>query len=105
MNDLRIGSAELHTGLSENWDLLDYVLVCELAAETWVSKGLRNDKSVENMLLVLLLHLGCGYSLRETPHPAQLAELTAAAVWQRLWRVGSLGFGGRKGKSEEGRQC
>ena len=35
----------------------------------------------------LLLHLGCGYSLRETAVRArkgQLAELTVAAVWQRL---------------------
>ena len=45
------------------------------------------DKSVENLLRVLLLHLGCGYSLRETAvraRQAQPAELTAAAVWQRL---------------------
>ncbi|MDE0125478.1 MAG: hypothetical protein OXN97_12970 [Bryobacterales bacterium] len=36
---------------------------------------------------MLLLHLGCGYSLRETAvraRQAQMAELTAAAVWLRL---------------------
>lgn len=87
-------SAELHAGLSEEWDLLMTFLPAnwrELAAETGALKGLRKDKSVENLLRVLLLHLGCGYSLRETAvraRQAQLAELTAAAVWQRLRKAG-----------------
>ena len=82
--------AESRAGLSEDWDLLVTFLPAkwrELAAETGALKGLRKDKSVENLLRVLLLHLGCGYSLRETAvraRKAQLAELTAAAVWQRL---------------------
>ncbi|MDE0626458.1 MAG: IS4 family transposase [Bryobacterales bacterium] len=83
-------SADLHTGLLEEWDLLITFLPAnwrELAAETGALKGLRKDKSVEKLLRVLLLHLGCGYSLQETAvraRQAQLAELTAAAVWQRL---------------------
>src|SRR5713101_6511098 len=38
----------------------------QLAQETQALKGLRQDKSEENYLRVLLLHLGCGFSLRET---------------------------------------
>ena len=82
--------AESHAGLSEDWDLLMTFLPAnwrELAAETGALKGLRKDKSVEKLLRVLLMHLGCGYSLRETAvraRKAHLADLTAAAVWQRL---------------------
>ena len=76
----------MHAGLSENCDLLIKFLPSnwrELAAEAGALKGLRKDKSVKN----LLLHLGCGYSLRDTAvraHKTEPAELTAAAVWQRL---------------------
>ena len=82
--------AESHAGLSEDWDLLMTFLPAnwrELAAETGALKGLRKDKSVEKLLRVLLMHLGCGYSLCETAvraRKAHLADLTAAAVWQRL---------------------
>ena len=82
--------AESHAGLSEDWDLLMTFLPAnwrELAAETGALKGLRKDKSVEKLLRVLLMHRGCGYSLRETAvraRKAHLADLTAAAVWQRL---------------------
>ena len=43
-------------------------------AETGALKGLRKDKSVENLLRVLLLHLGRGYSLRETAVRARKAS-------------------------------
>ncbi len=64
--------------MSEDWSLL----LCffpsnwvELAAETDVLKKLRKDKDVENYLRTLLLHIGCGYSLRDTATRAKLAGL------------------------------
>ena len=69
----------LKSFLPANWQ--------ELAASTGAWKGLRKDKSAENLLRVLLLHLGCGHSLQETAlraRRARLAELTAAAAWNRL---------------------
>ena len=39
-------------------------VVFKLAASTGVLKGLRKDKSAENLLRVLLMHLGCGHSDR-----------------------------------------
>lgn len=77
-------------GLAEDWAVLKSFLPPnwrELAVATGALKGLRKDKSAENLLRVLLLHLGCGYSLQETvvrARQAQLAELTAAALWNRL---------------------
>ena len=73
-----------------DWDLLVRFLPCDwrgLAASTGALKGLRKDKSAENLLRVLLLHLGCGYSLHETAvraRKAQLANLSAVALWHRL---------------------
>ncbi len=64
--------------MSEDWSLLlsffpsNWV---ELAAETDVLKKLRKDKDVENYLRTLLLHIGCGYSLRDTATRAKLAGL------------------------------
>ena len=58
----------------------------ELAASTGALKGLRKDKSAEKLLRVLLIHLGCGHSLRETVvrvSKAQLAELSSVALWKR----------------------
>ena len=77
-------------GLREDWRLLVSFLPgnwSDLAASTGALKGLRKDKSAENLLRVLLLHLGCGHSLRETAvraRKAQLAELSSVAVWKRL---------------------
>ena len=59
----------------------------ELAANTVELKGLRKDKSVEKLLRGLLVHLGCGHSLRETTvraRNAQVAELSSASLWNRL---------------------
>ena len=65
--------------LPDNWQ--------DLAAETGALKGLRKNKSAENLLRVLLLHLGCGHSLLETAVRARqegLAELSSVALWNRL---------------------
>ena len=76
--------------LEEDWDVLESFLPRnwqDLAVATGALKGLRKDKSAENLLRVLLLHLGCGHSLQETAlraRRAQFAEPTAAAVWNRL---------------------
>ena len=50
-------------------------------------KGLRKDKTVDNLLRTLLLHLGCGHSLRETvvrARQARLADLSDVALLKRL---------------------
>ena len=76
--------------LEEDWDVLESFLPRnwqDLIVATGALKGLHMHKSAENLLRVLLLHLGCGHSLQETAlraRRAQLAELTAAAVWNRL---------------------
>ncbi len=59
----------------------------ELAASTGALRGLRKDKSQESLLRTLLIHLGCGHSLRETvvrARQAQLADLSAVALFKRL---------------------
>src|SRR5277367_6790021 len=59
----------------------------QLAQESQALKGLRQDKSAEPYLRVLLLHLGCGFSLRETIVRAQqagLADLSDVALLKRL---------------------
>ena len=84
------GAEGIPAGLSEDWGLLVSFLPGnwrDLAVSTGALKGLRKDKSAENLLRVLLMHLGCGYSLQETAvraRRAQLAELSAVALWHRL---------------------
>ena len=76
--------------MREDWRLLVSFLPGnwrDLAASTGALKGLRKDKSAENLLRVLLIHLGCGHSLRETAvraRKARLAELSSVALWKRL---------------------
>jgi hypothetical protein len=56
-------------------------------ADLGALKGLRQDKSAESYLRVLLLPLGCGFSLRETIVRAQqagLADLSDVALLKRL---------------------
>ncbi len=74
----------------EDWDVLltffppDWK---ELAQSTGAMKGLRQDKSEENYLRVLLMHLGCGLSMRETVVRAQqahLADLSDVALLKRV---------------------
>jgi hypothetical protein len=58
-----------------------------LARRTDALKGLRQDKSEENLLRTLLIHLACGCSLRETAlraRKAGLAKLSDVALLKRL---------------------
>ena len=81
---------EAPPGMREDWNLLVLFLPGnwrELAASTGALKGLRKNKSAENLLRVLLIHLGCGHLLRETAvraRKAQMAELSSVAPWKRL---------------------
>ena len=74
----------------EDWELLSSFFPPdwkESAIKTGVLKGLRQDKSEENYLRILLMHLGCGYSLRETAvraRQAGLADLSDVALLKRL---------------------
>lgn len=74
----------------EDWDLLVSFLPQNwklLARKTAAMKGLRQDKSEENCLRVLLMHLGCGFSMRETvvrARQAKLADLSDVALLKRL---------------------
>jgi hypothetical protein len=64
--------------MPEDWSLLLSFFPTnwiELAGETDALKKLRKDKDVENYLRTLLLHIGCGYSLRDTATRAKLAGL------------------------------
>ena len=72
----------------QDWELLSSLLPGnwrELAAETGALKGLRKDKSADGLLRTLLMHLGCGHSLRETvARAAGLADLSDVALLKRL---------------------
>lgn len=80
--------------MKEDWDLLMSFLPAEwedMAIQSGALKGLRKNKSPEHLLRVLLLHLGCGYSLSETAARARksgLAELSAVALMKRLIKSG-----------------
>jgi hypothetical protein len=55
--------------------------------DTGALKGLCKNKSPEDLLRTLLIHLGCGYSLRETAlraRKARLADLSDGALMKRL---------------------
>lgn len=76
--------------VEEDWDLL---LKCmpegwkDMAIKSGALKGLRKDKSPENLLRTLLLHIGCGHSLRETvvrARQAGIADLSDVALLKRL---------------------
>ena len=75
---------------NEDWDLLVSFFPGnwrDLAASTGALKGLRKDKSAETLLRTLLIHLGCGHSLRETvvrARQANLADLSDVALLKRL---------------------
>src|ERR1700756_5123086 len=76
--------------VGEDWELLKFFLPSNwrfLARRTDAIKGLRQDKSEENCLRTLLIHLACGYSLRETvvrAREAHLAQLSDVALLKRL---------------------
>ena len=73
----------------------DWAVVMSLLPSDWLErgvrtgaiKGLRKAKSAEAMLRILLIHLGGGYTLRETAQRARQAhldEISAVALWKRL---------------------
>ena len=78
------------TGMQEDWELLMTFFPDDwrdLASETGALKGLRKDKSPDGLLRVLLMHLACGHSLRETvvrARQAGLADLSDVALMKRL---------------------
>ena len=84
MHDTEAGTVD------EDWDVLVSFFPQdwrELAQDTGALKGLRKDKTVDNLLRTLLLHLGCGHSLRETvvrARQAHLADLSDVALLKRL---------------------
>jgi len=63
---------------NQDWQLLTTFFPAHwegLAVQTNAVKGLRKNKSPENLLRVLLIHVACGYSLRETVVRAQKSDL------------------------------
>jgi len=76
--------------MDEDWRLLLSLMPSgwrELARETGALKGLRQDKDEGVCLRTLLLHLACGYSLRETAvrvRATKLADLSDVAILKRL---------------------
>ena len=79
-----------YNAVDEDWNLLMSFFPSDWkasACRTGALKGLRQDKSEENYLRVLLMHLGGGFSLRETAvraRQAQLADLSDVALLKRL---------------------
>ena len=79
--------------MDEDWEVLLSFLAQdwrELARDTGALKGLRKDEAVDNLLRTLLLHLGCGHSLRERvvrARQAQLADLSDVALLKRFEAV------------------
>ena len=76
--------------VDEDWALLLSFFPAgwrEMATDSGALKGLRKDKSPENLLRTLLIHLGCGHSLRETvvrAKEAGIADLSDVALLKRL---------------------
>jgi len=74
----------------EDWRVLLSFLPAnwrELAVSSGALRGLRKDKSPESLLRTLLIHLGCGHSLREMVARARLAQvsdLSDVALMKRL---------------------
>jgi Transposase DDE domain len=74
----------------EDWELLQSFFPPDweqLAHTTLALKGLRQDKAPAPLLHTLLLHVGCGHSLRETAvraRQAGLAQMSDVALLKRL---------------------
>jgi hypothetical protein len=81
---------EPSNAVDEDWELLRSFFPADwmaLALESGALKGLRQDKSAETLLRVLLLHVGGGFSLRETvvrARAAHWADLSDVALLKRL---------------------
>jgi hypothetical protein len=78
------------TVVEEDWEVLKSFFPSDwqdLARQSGALKGLRQDKSAEHLLRVLLLHVGGGHSLRETAVRAKAAcwaNLSDVALFKRL---------------------
>lgn len=76
--------------MDEDWPLLLTFFPGDwrdMALKTGALKGLRKDKSPEHLLRTLLIHFGCGHSLRETvvrAREAGIADLSDVALLKRL---------------------
>jgi len=76
--------------LDEDWNLLLGLLPtewCQRAVLSGACERLRGFSSASSLLRTLLLHVGCGYSLRETvvrAKAAGIAEVSDVALLQRL---------------------
>ncbi|MCB1125570.1 MAG: IS4 family transposase [Verrucomicrobiae bacterium] len=81
---------QVDNAAAEDWELLTTFFPAawrDLARTTGALKGLRQDKGEENYLRVLMLHFGCGLSMRETvarAKQAKLAEISPVALFKRL---------------------
>ncbi len=81
---------EANEPLIEGWDLVRSFLPFnwdDLAGRTGALRMLRKDKSTDSSLRTLLLHLGCGHSLRQrvvASRRAKLAGLSDVALLKRL---------------------
>jgi hypothetical protein len=76
--------------MDEDWPLLLSFFPpgwTDMAVNSGALKGLRKDKSPENLLRTLLIHFGCGHSLRETvvrAREAGIADMSDVALLKRL---------------------
>jgi Transposase DDE domain len=74
----------------EDWDILQGLFPINwksLGYRTGAVERLRGFSSVESLLRVLLLHVGCGWSLRETAVRAKLAGLADVSDVALLYRL------------------
>jgi hypothetical protein len=78
------------TALHEDWETLTGLFPSDWRGLGWRSGAiarLRGFKSLEDLLRTLLLHVGCGWSLRETAVHAKLAgiaEVSDVTLLNRL---------------------
>jgi hypothetical protein len=85
----QVHNAIVHNAADEDWELLTTFFPAhwrDLAKSSGALKGLRQDKG-ESYLRVLMLHFGCGLSMRETvarANEAKLAKLSSVALFKRL---------------------
>lgn len=76
--------------MNEDWELLTTFFPSnwqELAVQTEAIKGFRKHKETSDLLRIILIHIACGHSLRETvtrAKKAELADLSDVALLKRL---------------------
>jgi hypothetical protein len=87
---MQVHKATVPNAADEDWELLTTFFPShwrDLARASGALKGLRQDKGEESYLRVLMLHFGCGLSMRETvtrANEAKLAKLSSVALFKRL---------------------